>query len=215
MPVVSSLFLFPKCVWHEHAKASIGEPPGHMTFEPLTLSGAWVIKPDRIEDHRGFFARTWCEREFAERGMSTDLAQCNVSFNKAVGTLRGLHWQAEPHGETKMVRCTSGAIFDVVVDIRPESSTFGSWLGLTLTAENHWALYIPTGFAHGFVTLTRDAEVFYQMSDFFYPNLARGIRWSDETLNIKWPIQIDVVSERDDSLPSFVDVLPAIRRSAA
>lgn len=175
-----------------------------MIFTETRLAGAFVIDPERFEDARGFFARTWCRREFAERGLVTDLAQCSVSYNAREGTLRGMHFQVEPHAETKLVRCTRGAIYDVALDLRPGSPTFRQWAAVELTAENRRAFYIPAGMAHGFQTLTDDTEVFYQISEFHHPRSARGVRWDDPAFGIAWPeTGARTISERDASFPLF------------
>ena len=168
-----------------------------MIFTPTKLDGVWLIEPERIEDERGFFARTWCCREFEERGLNPRLVQCNVSFNRRKGTLRGMHWQRSPHGECKVVRCTQGAIFDVVVDLRPQSPTYCQWVGTELSAENHSAFYIPEGCAHGFQTLTEKSEVFYQMSEFYAVDAAAGVRWNDAAFGIEWPLPVSMISGRD------------------
>jgi dTDP-4-dehydrorhamnose 3,5-epimerase len=174
-----------------------------MTFTELALKGTFLIELDRQEDGRGFFARTFCIEEFAARGLNPTIAQCSVSFNRRRGTLRGLHYQAPPHEEAKLVRCTAGAVFDVVVDLRPGSSTFKHWLGIELSAENHRMVYIPEGFAHGFQTLADDTEVFYQISTVYVAEAARGIRWDDPELGIRWPAAADrVISPRDLLLPT-------------
>ena len=150
-----------------------------MFFLPTHFDAAWLLKPDRREDERGFFARTWCVDEFAVHGLSTQFVQCSVSFNRKRGTLRGMHYQTSPHEEAKLVRCTRGAIFDVIVDIRQGSKTFGQWQGFELTADNGESLYIPEGFAHGFQTLREDTEVFYQMTQLHHPISARGFHYAD------------------------------------
>jgi dTDP-4-dehydrorhamnose 3,5-epimerase len=172
-----------------------------MKFYETPLKGAFVVDLDRTEDERGFFARSFCEREFAERGLESRFVQCNVSYNRRAGTLRGMHYQAEPHCESKLVRCTMGAIYDVIVDVRPESPTFLKWFGAEVSAENRTALFVPGGFAHGFQTLVDDSEVLYQMSEFFHPESARGIRWDDPKLAIRWPIRNYVISEKDRTYP--------------
>jgi len=172
-------------------------------FVPTPLAGAFVIELERINDDRGFFARTWCEREFTAHGLDARLAQCSVSFNERKGTLRGLHYQEAPFEETKLVRCTRGAIFDVIVDLRPESPSFRKWFAAELNAENCRALYVPVGFAHGFQTLVDRSEVFYQISEFYRPELARGIRWDEQALRIDWPLPDPIVSERDRLLPEL------------
>jgi dTDP-4-dehydrorhamnose 3,5-epimerase len=172
-----------------------------MRFVETPLEGAFVIDLEPIEDERGFFARSFCEREFTERRLAPRFVQCNVSFNRSKGTLRGMHYQAEPYPEAKLVRCTSGAIFDVIVDIRPGSPTVHQWFGTELSASNRRMVFIPAGFAHGFQCVTDDAEVFYQMSEFYHPECARGLRWDDPQLGIDWPIPNPVISQRDRSYP--------------
>jgi dTDP-4-dehydrorhamnose 3,5-epimerase len=174
-----------------------------MIFKMTRLSGACVIEIQPHVDARGHFARTFCEREFAEHGLPTHFPQCNVSFNHGAGTLRGLHYQAAPLREAKLVRCTRGEIFDVIVDLRADSPTRFDWFGVQLTAENATALFIPEGFAHGFVTLSDATEVFYHMSDFHRPEGARGARWDDPCFSIEWPRGPDVISERDATYPDF------------
>lgn len=168
-----------------------------MRFIQTKLKDAYIIEPEKFEDERGFFARSWCEKEFKEHGLNPNLVQCNISFNKKKGTLRGMHLQIAPFAEAKLVRCTRGAIYDVIVDVRPDSETYKQWIGVELTAENHKALYVPEGFAHGFQTLVDNTEVFYQMSEFYAPECARGFRWNDPTFNINWPEQISAISVRD------------------
>jgi dTDP-4-dehydrorhamnose 3,5-epimerase len=172
-------------------------------IEPIEIAGAYLIDPERFEDERGFFARTWCPREFEKHGLNPRLAQCSISFNKAPWTLRGMHRQVAPHEEAKVVRCTRGAIFDVVLDLRTSSPTYLQWRGIELTAENRRMLYIPEGCAHGFQTLESDSEVLYQISEFHHPESARGVRWDDPTFGIRWPSQPSVVSERDRTYPLF------------
>lgn len=174
-----------------------------MTFRETGLSGAFVIDPERIADGRGFFARTWCRREFAAHGLSANLVQCNASFNTKKGTVRGMHYSVAPHAEAKVVRCTRGAILDVIVDLRPASPTYRRWEGVELSAENGRMLYIPEGLAHGFQTLEDACEVFYQMSEFFDPECARGVRWDDPAFGIAWPLPVAVISEKDRGLPDF------------
>ncbi len=174
-----------------------------MIFKETKLKGAFIIEPERREDERGFFARTWCENEFEANRLRTKWVQCNISFNKKRGTLRGMHFQKAPHEETRLVRCTMGAIYDVIVDLRPESKTFKQWLSVELTASNRKMFYIPEGFAHGFVTLENDTEVFYQMSEFYAPECASGVRWNDPAFEILWPIDVMVISEKDEKLLGF------------
>lgn len=175
-----------------------------MLFQPTSLAGAYVIDLQKIEDERGFFARSWCVHEFAEHDLDTRLVQCNISFNKAQGTVRGMHYQAPPFAETKLVRCTQGAIYDVIIDLRPTSPTFLQWLGVVLSAENRALLYVPQGFAHGFQTLVDNTEVFYQMSEFYAPEAAHGLRWDDPNVKVQWPLPITVMSLKDQSYPDLV-----------
>jgi dTDP-4-dehydrorhamnose 3,5-epimerase len=172
-----------------------------MIFEPLEIPGSFLVRPERIEDERGFFARSWCRREFAARGLTVELAQCNISFNRRGGTLRGLHYQAAPHEEAKLVRCTRGAIYDVVVDLRPDSPSRHRYAAATLSAENLNMLYVPEGCAHGFLTLEDSSEVFYQMSEFYVPEAARGVRWDDPAFGVAWPGPVEVIAERDRNYP--------------
>ncbi|MBS0202992.1 MAG: dTDP-4-dehydrorhamnose 3,5-epimerase [Planctomycetes bacterium] len=177
-----------------------------MRFLETPLSGACVIEPERLEDERGFFARCWCRDEFHQHGLNPDLAQCSISFNRRRHTLRGMHYQRQPHAETKLVRCTTGAIFDVIIDLRSQSPTYCQWFGVELTAENRRMLYIPPDFAHGFLTLSDQAELFYQMSDMFVPGSGTGVRWNDTAFGIQWPTAAEVISERDNSYPDFATV---------
>lgn len=172
-----------------------------MRLEPLPLAGAYLLSVSPLEDARGYFARTFCRDEFTAHGLSPVVAQCNVSWNRHRGTLRGLHYQAAPHGEAKLVRCTRGAVWDVMVDLRDESPTRLKWYGVELSAENRLAVYIPEGFAHGFQSLVDDTEVFYQMSESYHPDLARGVRWDDPALGIHWPLAEPILSERDRTYP--------------
>ena len=174
-----------------------------MIFAPTPLAGAFVVELERREDERGFFARSFCQDEFAKHGLNPRIAQCNVSFNARRGTLRGMHYQAKPHEEAKVVRCTQGAVFDVMVDLRPDSATFKRWHGVELSASNRRALYIPEGLAHGFQTLTDDAELLYLMSEFYHPECARGVRWDDPAFRIEWPVANPHMSERDRTYPLF------------
>jgi dTDP-4-dehydrorhamnose 3,5-epimerase len=162
-----------------------------------------VIEPERREDDRGFFARTFCEKEFAEHGLETRVAQCNISFNRRKGTLRGMHYQAAPFEEAKLVRCTMGAIFDAIIDLRPASPTFKKSFGVELTALNRRILYIPRDFAHGFQTLADDTEVFYQMAQVYSAEHARGVRWNDPAFGISWPPDERTINERDKNYPDF------------
>jgi dTDP-4-dehydrorhamnose 3,5-epimerase len=168
-------------------------------FTETRLQGAYLIEPERVEDERGFFARTYCHQEFEQHGIEFKFVQCNISFNQKRGTLRGMHYQAEPHAEAKLVRCTSGAIFDVIADLRLESPTYRRWHGFELSAGNRLMVYAPQGFAHGFQTLANDTEVFYQMSHAYHAESARGIRWDDPALGVRWPLADIIISERDRS----------------
>jgi len=174
-----------------------------MIFLETPLQGAYVIEVEKHEDERGFFARSWCAREFADKGLDPHLVQCNVSFNKRKGTLRGLHYQIPPHAEVKLVRCTKGSLFDVIVDLRKDSPTFLKWVGVELTASNHRMLYIPKLFAHGFQTLEDNTEIFYQMSEFYEPAASKGLRWNDPRLGISWPDIGGVMSQRDQTYPDL------------
>jgi dTDP-4-dehydrorhamnose 3,5-epimerase len=167
------------------------------------IEGVRVVEPMRHEDERGFFARMWDADEFRRARLADEVAQTSVSFNRRRGTLRGMHYQEAPHGEAKLVRCTAGAIFDVALDLRPESRTFRRWVGIELSAENRLALYIPEGCAHGFLTLADDSEVAYQMSTPHVPEAARGVRHDDPAFGIEWPGEVVVVNERDRSYPNF------------
>ena len=176
-----------------------------MKFNKTAILGAYIIELEKIGDERGFFARAWCQKEFREHDLVTQFVQCNLSFNKRGNTLRGMHYQSAPLEEVKLVRCTRGAIFDVIIDLRPESSTFLKWIGVELTSDNYNMLYIPEGFAHGYLTLTEEAEVFYQVSQFYSPGHERGVRWNDPVFKIDWPIDGDlVISEKDNNWPNFI-----------
>ena len=172
-------------------------------FVATSLPGLFVIEQQRHEDERGFFARTWCSRELAEHGLDPRLAQCSVSFNRRRGTLRGMHYQAPPHAEVKIVRCARGRLFDVAVDLRPDSSTFRKWIGAELSPENGRGLYIPEGFAHGFLTLADETEVEYAISVEYSPAHARGVRFDDPLLAIDWPAPIEVIAARDREYPDL------------
>lgn len=175
-----------------------------MKFSETALKGAFIIEPERIEDERGFFARTFCRREFEARGLNPDLVQCSISFNHQRATLRGMHYQSAPHAEAKLVRCTRGAIYDVIIDLRPQSPTFRRWVAVDISAENHLMVYVPEGFAHGFQTLQDETEVSYYISEFYSPECARGVRWNDPAFAIGWPIADPVISARDQTHPEFI-----------
>jgi len=174
-----------------------------MIFRETKVPGAFEIDLEAKTDERGFFARTWCHEEFAAHGLSAKLAQCSVSFNTRKGTLRGMHYQVAPHAEAKLVRCTRGAIYDVVLDLRPQSLRFKDSLGVVLTAEKRNMLYVPEGCAHGFLTLEEGTEVFYQISELQSPESARGVRFDDPAFRIVWPERVEVISERDRNYPNF------------
>jgi dTDP-4-dehydrorhamnose 3,5-epimerase len=173
----------------------------NMRFTETKLTGAYLIDLERREDSRGYFARTFCSREFEEHGLSSKVVQCNVAFNHRKGTVRGLHYQAEPASEVKLVRCLRGAIYDVIVDLRPESPTYRQHLGVQLTAENALQLFIPEGFGHGYQTLTPEAELMYLTSEFHAPACERGIRYNDPALGIQWPLPVTILSEKDACWP--------------
>lgn len=174
-----------------------------MNFQEISLKDAYEITPRRLEDERGFFARSWCQNEFKEHGLNPNLAQCSISFNHIRGTLRGMHFQAAPHEEAKVVRCTMGAVYDVIVDLRRDSPTYLGSYGAELNSENRKMLYVPEGFAHGFITLSDNSEIFYQMSEFYHPESASGYRWNDPSFDIAWPIPVQLISERDANYPDY------------
>jgi dTDP-4-dehydrorhamnose 3,5-epimerase len=177
-----------------------------MTFHETKLAGVFEIALDLNSDERGFFARSWCQKEFERQGLNPKVVQCNISFNVRRGTLRGIHYQDAPCPEAKLVRCTKGSIYDVVVDLRPASATFKDWIAVVLTAEKGNMLYVPEGCAHGFLTLEDETEVFYQMSEFYHAELSRGVRFDDPAFQIAWPDKIEVISERDRTYPNFEEV---------
>jgi dTDP-4-dehydrorhamnose 3,5-epimerase len=177
-----------------------------MIFEETKLSGVFEINLEPAHDSRGFFARSWCQKEFENLGLDPKVVQCNVSFNIRKGTLRGMHYQAAPNAEAKLVRCTSGSIYDVVVDLRAQSPTFKTWIAVVLTTDRRNMIYVPQGCAHGFLSLEDNTEVFYQMSEFYSPQSARGVRWDDPAFQIAWPAQVEVISERDQNYADFGSV---------
>jgi len=172
-----------------------------MKFSRTSLLGVWLVELELREDERGFLTRTYCEREFAEHGLETRWPQCNLTLTRKRGMIRGLHFQSEPKAEIKLIRCSAGTIFDVLVDVRRGSPSFGRWEGFELSGENRHTLYVPGGIAHGFQCLTDNCEVFYQMSEFYSAELARGVRWNDPQVGIQWPLADPVLSERDRNLP--------------
>ncbi|HWO41827.1 MAG TPA: dTDP-4-dehydrorhamnose 3,5-epimerase [Candidatus Eisenbacteria bacterium] len=174
-----------------------------MIFTETKLPGAYTIDPEKHADDRGFFARTWCKREFEARGLNDRLVQCNVSFSRRRGTIRGMHYQVAPYAEVKILRCTRGAIYDVIIDLRPDSRTYRRWIGVELSAANHRMIYVPEGFAHGFQTLEDDAEVIYQVSQFYTPGAERGVRYNDPAFGIQWPLEVTSLSEKDRTWPDF------------
>jgi dTDP-4-dehydrorhamnose 3,5-epimerase len=186
-----------------HRPDTVGKG-AHVIFEPGDLHGVVIISPSRHTDDRGFFARTWCSREFAAAGLPSTLVQSSVSWNERKHTLRGMHWEALPQRESKLVRCTRGAIFDVVVDLRPESPSYLEHLGVRLAADDHRAVFIPPGMGHGFLTLADGTEVLYQMDSYYVPEAERGARWDDPAFGIDWPAHPAVISERDRSFTDFV-----------
>jgi len=179
-----------------------------MIFRETELRGVFIIEPEIIEDERGFFACSWTLDEFEKHGLNPRLVQCNISFNKLRGTLRGMHFQNKPHEEAKLVRCTRGAIYDVAIDLRSDSPTRNRWVAVELSGENHRMLHIPEGFAHGYQTLTDSAEVFYQMSEYYHPESAGGVRWDDPAFGIQWPLEVTVIAKRDANYP-FLDATSA------
>jgi len=174
-----------------------------MNFKELELKGAYIIAPKKVEDERGFFARMWDKKIFEEKNLNSNLVQCNISFNKKKGTLRGIHYQVQPYEEAKLIRCTRGGVFEVLVDLRRTSKTFKKWIGIELDSNDHMMLYVPEGIALGMQTLEDNTELFYQMSQVYMPSYARGIRWNDREFNISWPQKITVISKKDLSYADF------------
>jgi dTDP-4-dehydrorhamnose 3,5-epimerase len=172
-------------------------------FKPTDLPGAFLIEPERHADVRGYFARTYCAKEFTEQGLDPHVSQCSVSFNHRKGTLRGMHYQLAPFEEVKVVRCNRGSVYDVIIDLRPDSPSYKKWFGAQLDEENGKMLYIPKGFAHGFLTLADNTEVFYQMSQVFSAEHARGVRWNDPAFSIHWPAPVGIILDRDRGYPDF------------
>ena len=175
-----------------------------INFKETVLKGAFVIEPETFADERGFFARSFSDQEFARQGINSRLVECNISYNLKKHTIRGMHFQSAPHAQAKLVRCTAGAILDVIIDLRPGSSTLGQWFGVELTSRNHRMLFVPEGFAHGFQTLEDETEVFYEVSDYYAPASCGGVRWDDAAFRIDWPEKENVtINERDRSYPDF------------
>jgi dTDP-4-dehydrorhamnose 3,5-epimerase len=174
-----------------------------MKFSPTSLAGAYIIEPERLQDDRGFFARAWCRREFGALGLDGELVQANVGFNHKRGTLRGMHFQVAPHQEAKLVKCTRGVLWDVIVDLRADSPTRCKWIGVELTEDNHKMIYVPAGFAHGYQTLADDSELTYYTTAFFAPDAARGVRFDDPAFAIAWPLEVRTISARDRSWPDY------------
>jgi dTDP-4-dehydrorhamnose 3,5-epimerase len=172
-------------------------------FTETRLKGAFVLELEKREDDRGFFARSWCRKEFEAHNLKSAIVQCNVSFNRRKGTLRGMHYQAAPFAEAKLVRCTTGALYDVIIDLRPDSATYKQHIGEVLSAANYKMLYVPEGFAHGFQTLEDNTEIFYQMSQFYSPDHARGVRYNDPAFDIEWMLDEPVIADRDRNYPDF------------
>ena len=174
-----------------------------MIFNETKLKGAFIIDLEQHQDDRGFFARTFCQKELEANGLIADVAQANLSLSKTRGTLRGMHYQKSPFEETKLVRCTKGALYDVIIDLRPDSPTYKKWIGVELTADNYRMLFVPKNFVHGFITLTDDTEVTYMVSQFYAPGSELGIRWNDPQFGIQWPVNVQVISEKDAGWPDF------------
>ena len=174
-----------------------------MKFTETKLKGVFVVEIEKLTDDRGFFARSWCRKEFEAHGLTSRLVQANVSFNRSRGTLRGLHYQIAPHQECKLIRCTRGAIYDVIIDLRAESPTYKQWVAVDLTADNYRMLFVPEDFAHGFITLTDNTEITYQVSQFYTPGSEKGIRFNDPTFNIQLPLDVSVISDKDCGWPDF------------
>ena len=175
-----------------------------MIFTETKLKGAFIIEVEKKEDERGFFGRSWCAKEMKDHGLNVNIRQANISLNKAKGTLRGMHFQIAPHQEAKLVRCSRGSIYDVIIDLREDSSTFKQWIGVELTQDNYKMLYVPEDFAHGFITLEDNCEISYLMSEFYVPGAGATIRWNDPLFKIDWPMEPVVISEKDKTQPDFI-----------
>lgn len=176
-----------------------------MIFIQTKLKGAYIIEIEKLSDERGFFSRSWCNREFQDHGLNSKMVQANIGFSRKKGTLRGLHYQMPPHEEVKTVRCTMGAIFDVIVDLRSDSPTYRQWISAELNSENRRMIYVPEGFAQGYITLTDNTEIYYNTSQFYSPDFARGVRYDDPSFSIEWPINVKVISDADKSWPRYGD----------
>jgi dTDP-4-dehydrorhamnose 3,5-epimerase len=177
-----------------------------MIFTESKIKGVFIVEIKKLEDERGFFGRIWCKSEMEAHGLKAEVLQVNTSFSRYKGTLRGMHFQKSPYAETKLIRCTKGAIYDVAIDLRPQSPTFKNWFGIELSEENYKMLYVPEGFAHGFLTLQDNSEVSYLVSQFYNPSFEGGVRWDDPAFNISWPVEVKVISERDKNLQFFSDI---------
>ena len=176
-----------------------------MLFQETKLKGAYIIDIERKEDHRGFFARSWCRKELESNCLNLQLVQANIGFSLKKGTLRGMHFQRAPYQEVKIVRCTLGMIYDVIVDLRKNSSTYKQWIGVELNQDNHRMIYVPEGFAHGYQTLVDNTEIYYMTSEFFKPEFASGIRYNDPIFRIEWPVEVECISEGDSTWPDYTD----------
>jgi dTDP-4-dehydrorhamnose 3,5-epimerase len=176
-----------------------------MKFTETKLKGAFIVEIEKLTDDRGFFGRSWCRKEFEAYGLTSRVVQTNVSFNRKKATLRGMHYQIAPHQESKLIRCTRGAIYDVIIDLRSELPTYKQWVGVELTADNYSMLFVPEGFSHGFMTLMDNTEITYQVSEFYTPGSEKGIRFNDPTVRIRWPLEVSVISDKDRTWPDFVD----------
>lgn len=176
-----------------------------MKFTETRLKGAFIIEIEKLSDERGFFARSWCRKEFEAHGLTIQVVQANVSYNLKKGTLRGMHYQIAPYQECKLIRCTRGAIYDVIIDLRPDSPTYRKWTGVELTADNYTMFFVPEDFAHGFQTLTDETEITYQVSQFYTPGSEKGIRFDDPAFGIQWPLEITVISDKDSAWPDFMN----------
>jgi dTDP-4-dehydrorhamnose 3,5-epimerase len=174
-----------------------------LIFTETKLKGAFILDVKRLEDERGFFGRSWCKKEMQEHGLNSNVVQANVSFNHKRGTLRGMHFQFSPYQETKLVRCTKGALYDVIIDLRKDSPTYKQWIGVELTEDNFRMLYVPEDFAHGFITLQDNTAITYQVTQFYTPGAEGGIRWNDPTVGIEWPVPIEVISSKDSNHPDY------------